>query len=440
MSYHFRLLALLALVLCVLSATAADFYVSKGRGDNGNAGTRELPLKNIDAALAKAKVGDIIHVAGGIYYGLRDRGYIVVPMPVTLLGGYADDFLKRDPIAFPTLIQPTNESAGSSSNPLLTLKTSQKGQLFVVDGFVFDGGMRNAYSSKEGKPEGVATGRLLLPTEKVEGADKPTVDKPGLFIENPASAGDVLLQNNTFVNCALFAVQGGHKQGSFRITNNVFVANRMASIEIFGTGGKKGPKGPLESDGTVEVSYNTILFSWSRTKDMKDMGYGVRIMTMLEYSIHHNIIGGSVFAAIDHTRFNKNEWVKVDDNLFFANKQAPLLFSEPGNVQLQRVKIGDFGDLGLASAARNREMFVKLPIDQAYLSGFINASYTEKVDIDPNSPANQWREAMGMEKIGTPTTTVSMFANRYPWQQALLLFGATPDVGAQPMQLATPGK
>ncbi len=148
MKYHFRLLALLALALCVLSATAADFYVSKGRGDNGNPGTRELPLKNIDAALAKAKVGDVIHVAAGVYYGLRDRGYIEVPMPVTLLGGYADDFLKRDPIAFPTLIQPTNESAGASRNPLLTLKTSQKGQLFVVDGFVFDGGARNAYSSK----------------------------------------------------------------------------------------------------------------------------------------------------------------------------------------------------------------------------------------------------------------------------------------------------
>ncbi len=281
---------------------------------------------------------------------------------------------------------------------------------------------------------------MLLPTEKVEGDDKPTVEKQGLFIENPASAGDGMLQNNTFVNCALFAVQGGHKQGTFRITNNVFVANRMASIEIFGTGGKKGPKGPLESDGTVEVSYNTILFSWSRTKDLQYMGYGVRIMTMLEYSIHHNIIGGSVFAGIEHTRFNKNEWGKVDDNVFFANKQAPFLFSEPGNVQLERVKIGDLGDLGLASAARNREMFIKLPIDQAYLAGYLNASYTEQVDIDPNSPANQWREAMGMEKPGTLTTNASMFANRYPWQQALLLFGAAPNVGAQTMQLATPSK
>lgn len=425
--------ALLILFLCssLLPAAATDFYVSKARGDNGQAGTAGEPLKNIDAALAKVKAGDTIHVAGGIYFGLRDRGYIEVPMPVTLLGGYSDDFANRDPLTYHTLLQPTNESAGKSRNAIMALKTSQKGQKFVVDGFIFDGGERNVYSSKEGKPEGCDTGRLLLPTEKTENNEKPTVEKQGLFIENLASAGDVLLQNNTFVNCPLFAVQGGHKQGTFTITNNVFVANRMGSIEIFGTGGKKGPKGPIEADGSVEVSYNTILFSWSRTKSLDDMGYGVRIMTMLNYNIHHNIIGGSVFAAVDHTRFNRNEWIQVDNNIFFANKQAPLLFSEPGNVQMERVKISDFGDLGLASTKNNKDQFIKLPIDQAYLEGFLNASYTEQADVDPNSNANLWRAAMGMNIQGTLVTNVSMFANRYPWQKALELFGANADIGAQ---------
>ena len=424
-------LLILFLSCSLLPSFATDFYVSKTRGDNGQAATKEAPLKNIDAALAKAKVGDVIHVAAGIYFGLRDRGYIEVPMPVTLLGGYSDDFTARDPLTYHTLLQPTNESAGNSRNAIMTLKSSEKGQKFVVDGFIFDGGMRNAYSSKEGKPAGVETGRLYLPTEKVENDDKPTVEKAGLFIENLASAGDVLLQNNTFVNCPLFAVQGGHKQGTFTITNNVFIANRMAAIEIFGTGGKKGPKGPIEADGSVEISYNTILFSWSRTKSLDDMGYGVRIMTMLNYNIHHNIIGGSIFAAIDHTRFNRNEWIKIDNNVLFANKQAPLLFSEPGNVQMERVKITDFGDLGLASTKDNKEQFLKLPIDHPYLEGFLNATYTEQADVNPDSPANLWRAAMNINILATLTTDVSMFANRYPWQKALELFGAQAEVGAQ---------
>jgi hypothetical protein len=421
-------------VVCVLfiapPVLGADFYVSKDKGDNGNAGTKDAPLKNIDAALAKTGAGDTIHVAEGVYFGLRDRGYIEVPHPVTLLGGYSQDFGKRDPIAHPTLLQPDAESAAKSGNAILTLKKSQPGQMFKVDGFVFDGGYRNAYSKKDGWPKDVETGMLLLPPEK-EDNPFPTIVKQCLFIENPGSPGNVLVQNCTFVNCTLFAIQGGHKQGKFTITNNVFVANRMAAIEIFGTGGKKGPKGPIEKDGEVEISYNTILFSWSRLKDLQDMGFGVRIMTMLGYHIHHNIIGASVFAGVDHTRFNKNEWIKVEDNVFFVNKQSPFVFSEPGNVRLERVKVGDMGDLGLAGASRNREEALKLPLDAPYLEGFLSASYSEQADYDPNSPANLWREAMGLNKQGKLITSASMFANRYPWKKALELFGAHSNAGAR---------
>lgn len=426
-----RSILVLFIALFVATPTlAADLYVSKTQGDNGNPGTRQAPFKNIDAALAKSAAGDTIHVAEGTYFGLRDRGYIEVPHPVTLLGGYAADFSKRDPIAHPTLIQPDQESAGKSGNALMTLKKSQPGQLFRLDGFVFDAGQRNAYSKAEGWPKGVETGMLLLPPTK-EDNPHPTVVKQCLFIENQAGPGDVLVQNCTFVNCTLFAIQAAHRQGTFRVLDNVFVANRMAAIEIFGTGGKKGPKGPIEKDGEVEIAYNTILFSWSRTKDLQDMGYGLRIMTMLGYNVHHNIIGANVLTGVDHTRFNPNGWVRVEHNVFFVNKQAPLLFSEPGNVRMERVKVGDLGDLGLAGTAGNREEALKLPIDKAYLEGFLGASYTEQQDYDPNSPANLWREAMGLNKQGKLITSASMFANRYPWKKALELFGAHPNAGAR---------
>ena len=435
MTRYCALLMLALLLLFAVNAPAADWHVCKATGNNSNPGTAASPLKNLDAALAKAKAGDIVCVAGGVYYGMRDRGYIEVPVPVTLLGGYSPDFTTRDPIANPTLIQPTNESAGTSRNALMTLKSSQAGQRFVVDGFIFDAGQRNAYSEKDGWPEGVETGRLLLPTDNIPPGFKPTVAKPGLFIENPASAGDVLLQNNTFVNCAMYAVQGGHKAGSFIIRNNVFVANRMAAIEIFGTGGKTGPKGPTAYDGTVEVAYNTILFPWSRTKELEDMGYGVRVMTKLTYNIHHNILAGSLFAGVDHTRFNPNAWVSLDNNVFFANKQAPLLYAEAGNVQMERVKVADFGDLGLASATGNEQEFLKLPIDPAYLEGFLSAMYSEETDLAPDSLSNQLRGVFGLPLRGELTTQVTMYANRYSWQKAQALFGGAPDVGAQTMTL-----
>jgi hypothetical protein len=423
-------LALACVLFAASPALSADLYVAKSRGDNGNPGTTEAPFKNIDAALAKSAPGDTVHVAEGVYFGLRGRGYIEAPHPVTLLGGYADDFSGRDPLAHPTLLQPDQESAGKSGNPILTLKSSQPGRTFRIDGFVFDGGFRNAYSAEEGWPKDVETGMLLLPPV-MEKNPHPSVIKQCLFIENAAGPGDVLIQHNTFVNCTLFAIQAAHKQGTFKVIDNVFVANRMAAIEVFGIGGKKGPKGPIEKDGEVEIAYNTILFSWSRTKDLKDMGYGVRIMTMLGYNIHHNIIGASVLTGVDHTRFNPNAWVRVEHNVFFVNKQSPMLFSEPGNVKMERVQAGDLGDLGLAGASGNREEALKLPIDKAYLEGFLAASYTEQQDYDPNSPANLWREAMGLNKQGKLITSASMFANRYPWRKALELFGAHPTAGAR---------
>ena len=65
------------------------------------------------------------------------------------------------------------------------------------------------------------------------------------------------------------------------------------------------------------------------------------------------------------------------------------------------------------------------------VAGSLTTSYSEKADFDPNSPANQFREAMGLNKQGKLTTKVSMFANRYPWKEALKLFGAHAEAGAQ---------
>jgi hypothetical protein len=70
-------------------------------------------------------------------------------------------------------------------------------------------------------------------------------------------------------------------------------------------------------------------------------------------------------------------------------------------------------------------------INEAYLNGFLAASYKETTDYDPNSPANQFREAMGLNKQGTMQSSATMYANRYPWQEALKFFGAMQGYGAQ---------
>jgi len=417
-------------------AFAADYYVARERGDNQNPGTREAPFKNIEAALKVARSGDTIYVAQGNYFGLRDKGYLEVKEAIELVGGYAADFSVRDILKFPTTIIPDRSSGESGRKPLLSALNVPAGATFTLDGFILDRGSQNAYSLSEGVIPGLG-GRLLRDTEKpAEGPS--TVHEPLLCFTNKVNArieGDIVIRNCVFLN-GHFAIQGGFKKGSVKILNNVFVANKMAAIEVFGIGGKKGPKGPLEKSGHVEIAGNTILFTWSRLKDFADMGYGIRVMTMVEYDIHDNLIGCNVLTGIDHTRNNPNAWVKIDNNILFLNKQAPLLYVEPGTSaagMMERVKIGDMNaDLGLASCRGNSDkMNFKLPLHKVYLQSFLDARYSETTDFNPDSPANVLREVMGLPKQGKLASQVSMFANRYPLKDALALFGANAQAGAQ---------
>jgi hypothetical protein len=161
------------------------------------------------------------------------------------------------------------------------------------------------------------------------------------------------------------------------------------------------------------------------------MGYGIRVMTKVSYDIHHNIIGGNVMAGVDHSRFNKDEWIKLDHNVFFVNKKADLEYSPASNTTLD-LWAEQFEDLEFASVEGNRgDIPETLPVDPAYLDGFLNARYSEETNLDRNSPANQWRAILGLNLQGTMSSSVSMYGNRYPVEKALELFGAVEGTGAQ---------
>lgn len=409
-------------------ASGKAIFVSRDGGSNSNDGSREAPLKNLDKAIARADAGDTILIAEGIYSGTFDIGFFESDKPLKLYGGFTSDFAGRDPIRHPTVLQPNNASGAKSRKPILTFTKAVDG--VVVDGLVFDMGERNSYDPSEGKPEGVSTGRLLLPPKKASG-ENATVTEPCLSIPSAALGGEVEIRNSTFVNGASFAIQAGMRTGTLRIVNNVFVANRMAAIEAYGTCANKGGPKSMSRCAEIEVANNTILFSWSRTADFQDMGYGVRVMTKAGYTIHHNLIGGNVMSGVDHSRFDPDDWVSLDDNLFFVNKQADLEYSPASNTSLN-LTADQFGDLELASNARNRNEIPKgLAVDKAYLEGFLTARYSEQTDLDRSSPANQWRSILGLNLQGTMTSQVSMYGNRYPYEKALGLFGAVAGIGAQ---------
>jgi len=404
------------------------FYVCATKGSNRNDGSKGSPFKNIDKAINTASAGAEIRISGGNYYGTLNVGFIESDKPVRLYGSFDESFTRQDIVAHPTLIQPDNASARTSRKTLLKFTKDVAGT--VIDHIVFDSGERNAYHEKEGIIPGIEGGRLMPPTEK-PGDRNSTVGEPLLQFVSATTGGDVTIQNCVFINGASFALQAGHRSGKFTVRNNVFVANKMAAVEIYGTCARTGGPGTLTLCSEVEIAHNTILFSWSRTKDFMDMGYGIRIMTGCEYNIHHNIVGGSILAAIDHTRFNNNEWIKIDHNIFFVNKDKDLHYSPASNTRI-RIDAQDFDDLEVASVNGNKnEIPASLMVNKDYLQGYLNARYSEEVDFDRNSPANQWRAALGMNMQGTISSDVTMFANKYPWKDALVLFGNVNGYGAQ---------
>lgn len=416
-------LALMASVFAT-SVFSADLYVSISTGKNKNAGTKEAPFKNIQKAIDKAQPGDIIHIAMGNYFGLMKKGYIEMKKPVSLIGGYSTDFASRNVTSFKTMIEPPNSSNGtSSSKGLLNLAITDKNAKVLIDGIIFNKGESNSYHANEAKPVGLETGMLLHAPSK-NPKDQPSVK---MAMINGKANGNLTIQNCFFTNGSWYAILLAFGEGNVKILNNTFVANTMSAAEIWGTL-------PKDHMANLEFANNTVLFTWSRTKALEDMGYGVRIMTKMDYNIHNNLIGLSSFAAIDNTRSDPNKKVKVDNNVFFLNKQADMSLPSGGG-KFMRVYVDEFEDIEIESADGNSELQdvagLKDAIFKPYLEGFLNATYTEQSDFDANSPANSLREAMGLNKVGSISTKVSMYANKYPLDEVFKLVGVVPNAGMQ---------
>ena len=435
------LLTACALCATAISTFAADWYVSAGTGKKKNAGnTPDAPLKAIWNALEKAAPGDTIHVAQGNYHGKTSCGWIMIDKPVSIIGGYADDFKTRDITKFPTMLKPTNEMNqtkpkmdGGTVSFAMWASANQadalKGKDTVIDGLYIDQGDANSYHATKGKPEGVATGMYLTPPAK----GNTTYASINSAEMKGKTTGNLTIKNCVFLNASNYAIQISHHEGDVKILNNLFINSRMQACDILCT---KNQNGAVK----FEFANNTALFTWSRTDEMTDMGFAVRCNAKVDANIHHNILGLSVLYGFDNSKGDdKTKKVKLDNNVFFLNKKGDAAVTISPNIKPFFVTDDaweDFEDCtGMESVEKNISLkdpaVFKGIIDQAYLAGFLSATYTEKTSYDPNSPANVFRSALGMNKVGSIQSKVSMFANRYPDENVLKFFGAMPQYGAQ---------
>ncbi|MBO6026823.1 MAG: hypothetical protein J6P73_06205 [Bacteroidales bacterium] len=432
-----NLFMLVAAMLFTVAASAQTYYVSKSTGGNRNDGSKDAPFKNLQKAIEAVPEGATIYVAEGNYFGTLDKGNIPVTKCVKIYGGYNADFSQRDVLKYRTMVQPNATSNGTASGlGTMIIKTNNAKEEVVIDGLLFDRGNSISYNAKgEGKPEGVDCPMMNpIGTSGKGGANLDeqvlTTETREIYFDNPTFK-QITIRNCAFVNAPNYGI-GGQFRGKAIIDNNIFINNRMIACDIWG--------GDANNNMVVEFCNNTVLFTWSRLKDMGDMGYAFRYNNRTDSYVHHNILGCSVFAALDRGRTDTpkdREAKKIttsEYNMFFLNKRGDLAL--PGGGLFMMVNCEDFEEVEqlkeIDGCVRLKDpSSLKGKINEAYLNGFINASYKESLSSDPNSPENQFRQAMGMNQTGTMKSSATMFANRYPFDDALKMFGAVSGYGAQ---------
>ncbi len=427
-----------AIAASAVTAGAADIYVSLDGGKKKNPGTKEAPLKNLWHALEKAEDGDTIHLAEGVYPGNLKCNWFLIDKAVSVIGGYAKDFSSRDPLAHRTMFQPLNENNDKKGTGLgiftieFTKRPAQpKGVNMVFDGLIFDDGQAQSYHAVKGKPEGVETGMWLEPPAK---GDTPFASAKRYLVYSATAnrvEGDITFRNCAFVNAGNIAMNLNWYKGKVTMENNVFCNNIMVGANVYSSN---------PQPGAVEWVFknNTVLFTWSRTSELSDMGFGIRTTANVVSDVEDNVIGLSVLTGWDNTKgLDKTKKIKMDGNVFFLNRQSDAQMTKSPSVV--KTKVEDFeddveGNFGVDSAQENVRLdnpaAFKDRINSAYLNAFLSMKYSETATLNADS-LNAFRQAVGLPQQGTIVSKVDMFGNRYPLEDALKLFGALDGKGAQ---------
>ena len=429
---------IVAIALCAAGLQAADLYVSLSTGKNKNAGTKEAPLKNLWKALEIGAPGDVIHVAEGNYPGKMKCGWVQMEKPMSVIGGYSADFSQRDPLKFKTMLQPVNDQNDKKGTAMSLFLVNFKNKPFagfkiVLDGLIFDDGFASSYHETKGKPAGFDTGMWLEGPAMNKIRDKfPSANRYSLFTQlGYGTAGDLEVRNCTFANGSNFGANINWFKGEIKFENNVFCNNRMIGANVQSSNGKPG-------EVMFKFEKNTVLFTWSRLNDLADMGFGVRVNPGVNAEIEENIIGLNVLTGFDNTKNDrmKPKKVKLDKNVFFLNRESDVQMTVSPNIA--KVRVDGFEDLegtdGIESIEDNTDLkdpaVFKGRINAQYLNAFLSMKYSESTKLDEGK-CNGLRSVLGLPLQGTITTQCDMYANRYPLEDALKLFGAMDGKGAQ---------
>lgn len=412
--------------LGVGEAQARDWYVSAARG-KGKKGTVEKPSKDLGNIAKKLEPGDVVHIAEGTYRGRGKVGSVTLQVPVQIIGGYSDDFKKRDPWgAHRTILSGVNKSRNYTPDPTLFIdlaKYTGANHPILVDGLIVDMGGRNHYATDEEAK--------LLPKASPAKGTNPSPSLGALVVRAGKSEKfdrgprwQIAVKNNIVINA--YTNQGalsvsGFKGSKISIHNNVVAQHS-------GHGIFAGSKYAGSSDHPeFKITNNTVVFSWDSSFSQ---GFNIGFDRYVNALVKANMFAFSDIYAIWNG--NRSTGITLVDNVVAGARKGDFLeFNTIISVDLFEDEAEYLGD----DTEGNISEPVKLPVSKAFatLYGSRVVVDREKLEADikaTNSDANALRSMLGLPlRAGSVAwPKISVYINRLSVDDAVAIAGA-PHAG-----------
>lgn len=371
-----------ALVGLVSSAAfAEEYFVSIGRG-KGKDATKEKPAKDLGNIIAKLKDGDVINIAEGVYVGRDESGSDEVPVAVKIVGGWADDFSKRDPWGAHKTIFTGVNTMGGSTQYRLTMKPSNCAPM-LVDGIIFDNGPRNNY---------LGDAELIISRQANAGKNRnPSPESGAIQVQLPKKC-EATISNNVVLNTAPTggAISAwGHQEGKMTIKNNLVINNTGEGIFIYSKW-KSNTGIPA-----FVVENNTVLFSWKHDPIATYGGNGLKMDQEIQLVASNNVFAFGDYGGVDNIKVAKG--ITLKDNLFTGNR---LYDYREFNTS---VKVSEFEDEAdqLKDSTGNVSAEIKVPISEAFAKLYLGRKEISRAAVDAkakaaNNGANALRGMFGL--------------------------------------------
>ncbi|MDP3503219.1 MAG: right-handed parallel beta-helix repeat-containing protein [Myxococcales bacterium] len=371
-----------ACALIASTADATEYFVNIGRG-KGKDGTKEKPAKDLGNLVAKLVDGDVVNIAEGSYLGRDDSGTDELAVSVSIIGGWNDDFTKRDPWGAHRTVMSGTNAYGKSGKYRLIINAQKCAAPVVVDGLIFDNGPRNAYKDEAQ----TFINRMANGGKNINA----TPESGGLSIKLGKSC-EAVVKNNVVMNTApTGAALGvwGNEKSKARIENNLVINNTGEGIWAYSLWKAK--------DGLPEfvIERNTVLFTWKHDAIATYGGNSLKMDTEVKLTATNNVFAFGDYGGVDNIKVAKG--ITLKDNLFTGHR---LYDYREFNTS---VKVDEFEDEAdqLVGSTGNVSKAITVPMNEKWATLYAGRKEISRAAVDAkakasNNGANALRGMLGL--------------------------------------------